>query len=98
MPATPAPVRRLLALTAAVFLVAVVAALGAGPTSANPVNGSAANGTYLALGDSVAFGYVPPNALPPPELPLDAPSFRRLPRSSTPSSLDDHVSKRVMSG
>ena len=36
------------------------------PASAGSVTGPAANGTYLALGDSVAFGYVPPNAVPPP--------------------------------
>ena len=34
--------------------------------SAKPVTGSAKNGTYLALGDSVAFGYVPPQAVPAP--------------------------------
>lgn len=96
MPATPAPVRRLLALTAAVFLVAVVAALGAGPTSANPVNGSAANGTYLALGDSVAFGYVPPNALPPPNY-LDAHSFVGYPEFLA-QQLDEHVSNASCPG
>ncbi len=67
MHATPTAVRRVLALITAVFVVAVVAAVGAGATSANPVNGSDANGTYLALGDSVAFGYVPPNAVPAPD-------------------------------
>jgi lysophospholipase L1-like esterase len=36
------------------------------PASATAVTGSATNGTYLALGDSVAFGYVPPQAVPPP--------------------------------
>jgi lysophospholipase L1-like esterase len=36
------------------------------PASAAPVAAPAANGTYLALGDSVAFGYVPPQAVPPP--------------------------------
>ena len=36
------------------------------PASAAPVSGPAANGTYLALGDSVAFGYVPPDAVPAP--------------------------------
>jgi len=36
------------------------------PASAGSVTGPAANGTYLALGDSVAFGYVPPEAVPPP--------------------------------
>lgn len=59
---------------AAVLVVAVLAAVGAGATSADPVNGSDANGTYLALGDSVAFGYVPPNAVPAPQY-LDAHSF-----------------------
>ncbi len=44
------------------------------PASAAPVTGPAANGTYLALGDSVAFGYVPPQAVPPPDY-QDAHSF-----------------------
>lgn len=61
-------------LTAAVIIVAALAAIGAGTVSADPVNGSDANGTYLALGDSVAFGYVPPNAVPAPTY-LDAHSF-----------------------
>jgi lysophospholipase L1-like esterase len=74
MHATPTAVRRLLALTAAAFVVAVIAAIGAAPTMADPVNGSDANGTYLALGDSVAFGYVPPAAVPAPNY-LDAHSF-----------------------
>jgi lysophospholipase L1-like esterase len=52
------------ALTA-VVLVAFIATV-AGPAGADPVTGSASNGTYLALGDSVAFGYVPPNAVPAP--------------------------------
>ena len=72
--ARPTAVRRLTTLTAAVFVVAVVAGISAAATSANPVNGSDANGTYLALGDSVAFGYVPPNAVPAPDY-LDAHSF-----------------------
>src|SRR5689334_16895230 len=38
----------------------------AGVASADPVKESDANGTYLALGDSVAFGYVPPDAVPAP--------------------------------
>jgi lysophospholipase L1-like esterase len=63
--------RRVLALTAAVLVVAVI---GAGAASADPVTGSDANGTYLALGDSVAFGYVPPNAVPAPNY-LSAHSF-----------------------
>jgi lysophospholipase L1-like esterase len=70
----PTSVRRLLTLIATVFVVSVIAALGAGPISADPVNGSDANGTYLALGDSVAFGYVPPSAVPAPKY-RDAHSF-----------------------
>lgn len=58
--------RRVLALTAAVLVLAVTFAVAAGAASATPVNGSHKNGTYLALGDSVAFGYVPPNAVPAP--------------------------------
>ena len=49
---------------AAVGVAAVL--MPAVPASAGSVTGPAANGTYLALGDSVAFGYVPPNAVPPP--------------------------------
>jgi lysophospholipase L1-like esterase len=54
---------------------AVVAGIAAGmaagimpavPASAGSVTGPAANGTYLALGDSVAFGFVPAQAVPPP--------------------------------
>jgi lysophospholipase L1-like esterase len=74
MRATPTAARRLPALTAAVSVVAVIAALSPGATMANPVAGSDANGTYLALGDSVAFGYVPPAAVPAPNY-LDAHSF-----------------------
>jgi lysophospholipase L1-like esterase len=66
--------RRVLVLTAAALVVAVTAAVAAGAASADPVTGSDANGTYLALGDSVAFGYVPPNAVPAPNY-LDAHSF-----------------------
>src|SRR5262249_19878432 len=36
------------------------------PASATSVTGPAADGTYLALGDSVAFGFVPPEAVPAP--------------------------------
>jgi lysophospholipase L1-like esterase len=62
--------RRVLALTAVVLVAVTVA----GAASADPVTGSDANGTYLALGDSVAFGYVPANADPAPKY-LDAHSF-----------------------
>ncbi|MDE3206282.1 MAG: SGNH/GDSL hydrolase family protein [Acidobacteriota bacterium] len=56
--------------------VAAGAALAAGLTAipvatgvaaAAPLNGDDRNGTYLALGDSVAFGYQPPNATPAPD-------------------------------
>jgi lysophospholipase L1-like esterase len=48
-------------------MVAAASLLPALPASATPVTGSAANGNYLALGDSVAFGYVPPQAVPAPD-------------------------------
>jgi lysophospholipase L1-like esterase len=56
--------RRFVVLLVAAF---VVAAIGGGAALADPVSGSASNGTYLALGDSVAFGYVPPEAVPAPK-------------------------------
>jgi lysophospholipase L1-like esterase len=43
-----------------------VGLISALPASARPVAGPAANGTYLALGDSVAFGFVPSEAVPAP--------------------------------
>lgn len=58
--------RRLVGLATAALAVAVLAAFGAGVAAADPVTGSDANGTYLALGDSVAFGYVPAEAVPAP--------------------------------
>ena len=60
-----------LALAAVLLAAATLAAVTA---SADPVTGSAANGTYLALGDSVAFGYVPADAVPAPNY-FDAHSF-----------------------
>jgi lysophospholipase L1-like esterase len=56
-------------------------ALPAARASAAPVTGSAANGTYLALGDSVAFGFVPPQAVPPPNY-LSAHSFAGYPEDA----------------
>ena len=62
--------RSLIRRAAAVVLglaVGVAAGLmSARAASAAPVSGAATNGTYLALGDSVAFGYVPPQAVPAP--------------------------------
>jgi lysophospholipase L1-like esterase len=69
--------RSLIRRAAVVAGIAVGVAAGlmpALPASATPVAGPAANGTYLALGDSVAFGYVPPQAVPPPNY-RDAHSF-----------------------
>jgi lysophospholipase L1-like esterase len=58
---------RLVGVAAAALLAAgVVSWLVSAVASADPVTGSDANGTYLALGDSVAFGYVPPQAVPAP--------------------------------
>lgn len=56
------------AMVAAVIFVPTLSAAAA------PLNGSAGTGTYLALGDSVAFGYVPPQAVPAPDY-FDASSF-----------------------
>jgi lysophospholipase L1-like esterase len=55
-------------LIAAVLVLAVALALGASAASAGPGKGFGfhKHGTYLALGDSVAFGYAPPNAVPAP--------------------------------
>jgi lysophospholipase L1-like esterase len=52
----------------------LAAAVWIGAAMADPVTGTAKNGTYLALGDSVAFGYVPPQAVPAPNY-FDAHSF-----------------------
>lgn len=46
--------------------VTLLAVAGASAAWADPVNGTDANGTYLALGDSVSFGYAPPQAVPTP--------------------------------
>src|SRR5262245_18194873 len=90
MPAKPSNVRRsLAAVAAAVSVVAVVAAFGATATLADPVTGSDAIGTYLALGDSVAVGYVPPAAVPAPNY-LDAHSF-----VGYPQYLAQQLSERV---
>jgi lysophospholipase L1-like esterase len=92
LPATPTFGRRL-CVVAALFVAALI---GAGATSAAPVNGSDANGTYLALGDSVAFGYVPPQAVPAPEY-LDAHSFVGYPQYLA-QQLDVRVSNAACPG
>src|SRR5215831_13360425 len=61
--------RSLIRRAAVVAGIAVGVAAGimpALPAWAGSVTGPAANGTYLALGDSVAFGFVPSQAVPPP--------------------------------
>jgi lysophospholipase L1-like esterase len=67
-------VRRLIGIGVAGAAAVAAGLLPALPASATTVAGSAANGTYLALGDSVAFGYVPPQRVPPPDY-QDAQSF-----------------------
>ena len=60
-------VRRLIGIgLAGTAMVAAASLVPALPASATPVTGPAGYGTYLALGDSVAFGYVPPQAVPAP--------------------------------
>jgi lysophospholipase L1-like esterase len=60
--------RRVPVLTASVLVLAITLAFAAGAASAKPAHGKRfrPRGPYLALGDSVAFGYVPPNAVPGP--------------------------------
>jgi lysophospholipase L1-like esterase len=68
-------VRRLIGIgLAGTAMVAAVSLIPALPAAAAPLNGAGGHGTYLALGDSVAFGYVPPNAVPAPDY-LDPSSF-----------------------
>jgi lysophospholipase L1-like esterase len=60
-------VRRLIGIgLGGTAMVAAASLTPALPASATPVTEPAAHGTYLALGDSVAFGYVPSNAVPTP--------------------------------
>lgn len=83
-------------LIAAVLVLAVALALGAGAASARPGHGSARNGKYLALGDSVAFGYVPPNAVPAPNY-LDPHSFVGYPEVLA-RKLHEHVANASCPG
>lgn len=73
-------------LTGIGLAAAAVVAAGCGtpsrpavPASAAPAAGPAANGTYLALGDSLAFGYVPDDARPAPDY-QSASSFAGYPK------------------
>ena len=54
------------ALLVAALAITLLPALPASAAS-RPSGSGTTVGTYLALGDSVAFGYVPPNATPPPD-------------------------------
>jgi len=57
------------------LVASLMSALPASAASTAPAHHRpAARGAYLALGDSVAFGYVPPEAVPPPNY-HDASSF-----------------------
>jgi lysophospholipase L1-like esterase len=67
-------VRRLIGIGLAGTAMVAVSLIPALPAAAAPLNGAGGNGTYLALGDSVAFGYVPPDAVPAPDY-LDPSSF-----------------------
>jgi lysophospholipase L1-like esterase len=68
-------VRRLIGIgLAGTAMVAAVSLIPALPAAAAPLHGAGGNGTYLALGDSVAFGYVPQEAVPAPDY-LDPSSF-----------------------
>jgi len=68
-------VRRLIGIgLAGSAMVAAVSLIPALPAAAAPLGGAGGNGTYLALGDSVAFGYVPPEAVPAPDY-FDPSSF-----------------------
>lgn len=61
-------VRRLIGIgLSGTALVAAVGLIPALPAAAAPLGRPGAHGTYLALGDSVAFGYVPPQAVPAPD-------------------------------
>jgi len=68
-------VRRLIGIgLAGSAMVAAVGLIPALPAAAAPLGGTGGSGTYLALGDSVAFGYVPQNAVPAPNY-FDPSSF-----------------------
>jgi lysophospholipase L1-like esterase len=88
--------RRMLVLTAAVLVLAVVVAFVAGAAAAKPVKGFGKHGTYLALGDSVAFGYVPPNAVPAPNY-FDPHSFVGYPEFLA-QQLKEHVANASCPG
>ena len=61
-------VRRLIGIGLAATAVAAAGLMPGLPASAAQVAGPAANGTYLAPGDSLAFGFVPAEAaMPPPD-------------------------------
>src|SRR5215831_9406472 len=83
-------------VAAALLTAAVLLWLVSGVALADPVTGSDANGTYLALGDSVAFGYVPPQAVPAPNYQV-AHSFVGYPEYLA-QQLDEHVANASCPG
>jgi lysophospholipase L1-like esterase len=82
--------RRMPVLAASVLVLALTLAFGTGAASARPARHGLPRGPYLALGDSVAFGYVPPQAVP-------APNYEN-PRSFVgyPELLARHLKRRVV--
>ena len=81
------------------LVIGIATLLAAGLLAAATSGGaaaSAANGTYLALGDSVAFGYVPAQAVPPPDY-LDAHSFVGYPEFLA-KRLNEHVANASCPG
>lgn len=73
----------------AVVVAAIVMATGGGVASARPAASPLTHGAYLALGDSIAFGYVPPQAIPAPNY-YNANSFH-----GYPEFLGSHLKDRV---
>jgi len=80
----------------AAVVAVVVAATGGGVASAHSAAWNLRHGSYLALGDSVAFGYVPPQAVPAPNY-SDADSFRGYPEF-VGKRLEDRVSNASCPG
>ncbi len=75
-------VRRLIGIGLAGTAMVAVSLIPALPAAAAPLGRQGApNGTYLALGDSVAFGYVPSDAVPPPNY-FDPSSFVNYPEDA----------------
>jgi len=84
-------------LGAAAFAVTVATAATLAPVaSASADDHGDGHGSYLALGDSVAFGYIPPQAVPAPNY-ADARSFVGYPEDLA-ALLDEHVANASCPG